>query len=216
RSAPGPPRPLPTLPGSGGTYVPARRLAVRTGPPRITDTTREKFRVTPLPHSCRRYRFVSLACGQLTAICQVVRPSCFLGARGAIGTGGRSGGVDLPQQTALDVEDETTHVAGVQQERRGPHPLHRLPDVLVDVPEGLHGPGRALADLHLQVVPELLGDGLQTAVRVVDQHHAARTQSALADGQRADHVVRDDPAGVADGVAVAEFEAECRVHVQTG
>jgi hypothetical protein len=53
---------------------------------------------------------------------------------------------------------------------------------------------------------------------VVDQHHLAGPQLALGDRQRADHVVGDDAAGVAQdvGLALAEAErgedVEARVH----
>ena len=68
----------------------------------------------------------------------------------------------------------------------------------------------------LQLVPEVLGEGLQAAAGVVDEDDAAGAERALADGQRADDVVGDHAARVADGVAVAEFEAERVVQVEPG
>ena len=52
--------------------------------------------------------------------------------------------------------------------------------------------------------------------RVVDEHDGAGAQRALADGQRADGVVGDHAAGVADGVAVAQLQAERLVQVDAG
>ena len=71
-------------------------------------------------------------------------------------------------------------------------------------------------DLRLQLVPEVLGDDSQAAAGVVDEDDAAGAQRALADGQRADDVVGDHAARVADGVAVAELQAERGVQVEAG
>ena len=57
---------------------------------------------------------------------------------------------------------------------------------------------------------------IQAAAGVVDEHDAAGAERALADGQGADDVVGDHAAGVADGVAVAELQAERVVQVEPG
>lgn len=100
--------------------------------------------------------------------------------------------------------------------RGGAHPLHGLPDVAVQVDEGLHRPLRALADLQLQLAPEVLGEAEQAAAGVVDQRDRAGAEGALADGEGADGVVGDDAARVADDVGVAEFQAERREQVEAG
>ena len=56
----------------------------------------------------------------------------------------------------------------------------------------------------------------QAAAGVVDEYDAAGAQRPLADGQRADDVVGDHAARVADGVAVAELQAERVVQVEAG
>ncbi len=73
-------------------------------------------------------------------------------------------------------------------------------------------PGLVL-DVALEVV---VGEGEHSAVAVVDQDDLLRPQQALADGQRADDVVGDHPAGVADDVGFALVETEDAVNVEPG
>ena len=54
----------------------------------------------------------------------------------------------------------------------------------------------------------VVADLLHAAVGVVDQHHLARPQLPLRDGERADHVVGDDAAGVAQHVRLAVTQPE--------
>src|SRR6202035_4830237 len=54
------------------------------------------------------------------------------------------------------------------------------------------------------------------AVGVVDQHDLPGAEQALADRQRPDLVIGDDPAGVADHVRLPVAEAEERVDVEAG
>jgi hypothetical protein len=51
---------------------------------------------------------------------------------------------------------------------------------------------------------------------MLHEEDLAGLQLALADRQRADHVVRDHPAGVAQHVHLAELEPEQREHVDPG
>ena len=51
---------------------------------------------------------------------------------------------------------------------------------------------------------------------MVDQHHLTGTQPALGNRQRADHVVGDDAAGVAQHVRLAVAEAERGEDVEAG
>src|SRR6266568_2462684 len=69
-------------------------------------------------------------------------------------------------------------------------------------------------------LPALLRRSLElvehAAVGVVDQHDLPGAEQPLADGQRPDLVVGDDPAGVADHVGLAVAEAEQPVDVEAG
>ena len=56
--------------------------------------------------------------------------------------------------------------------------------------------------------------GLHAAVRVVDEHDLARAEAALGDRERADHVVGDHPAGVAQDVRLAVAQPERGERVQ--
>ena len=68
----------------------------------------------------------------------------------------------------------------------------------------LRGPRRVGARVGLDLGFELVvGEGQHPAVGVVDQHDLAGAEQALGDGERADLVVGDDSAGVADDVRVA-------------
>ncbi|MEY2754319.1 MAG: ATP-dependent Clp protease proteolytic subunit [Actinomycetota bacterium] len=108
-----------------------------------------------------------------------------------------------------DVVDEAADVVLVGDERAVLEPVDALPGVDVRVGEALEGPPRLHPDLGLDIGLEgVLGDGLQAAVGVVDEDDLAGPEEALGEHQRADHVVGDHPAGVADDVGVAVGEAE--------
>ncbi|GAT81434.1 hypothetical protein STXM2123_2135 [Streptomyces sp. F-3] len=54
---------------------PGRFLAARSGPLPVTAASRTDSAGGHIPHSCRRYRFVSLASGQLATTSRLLRPS---------------------------------------------------------------------------------------------------------------------------------------------
>ena len=89
------------------------------------------------------------------------------------------------------------------------HARDRAPHRLFDVVEGTERIRRRRADFGVQPFLELAVVNLQQpAVGVVDEDHLARLQRALREHQRAQHVVGDDPAGVANDVRVADRQAE--------
>ena len=109
----------------------------------------------------------------------------------------------------VDVVDEAAHRVAVGEEVGAAHPQDRLAHVGLDVGEGLDREGGGDPGRFLQLGAEaVLGDLLQPAVVVVDQHHLARPQLALGEGQRADHVVGDHAARVAQHVRLAVAEPE--------
>ena len=105
----------------------------------------------------------------------------------------------------------------MRNERAGLQPGNRLHHVRVRVRERLRRPGRpdpgVPLDLRLELVIGELG---HAAVGVVDEDDLPGAEQPLADHQRADHVVGDDAAGVADDVRVAVGEAERGAHVEPG
>ncbi|NYJ05606.1 hypothetical protein GGQ55_001884 [Geodermatophilus daqingensis] len=76
---------------------------------------------------------------------------------------------------------------------------------------------RAHAGVLLDRVAEVLvGEGQHPAVGVVDEDDLGRPEQPLADRERADLVVGDHAAGVADDVRLALVEAEHAVDVEAG
>ena len=116
----------------------------------------------------------------------------------------RSLDLDLAQPMRVDVVDEAAHDLAVRQERRAAHAQDRLAHVGVEVAEGLDRERRRDARRLLQLgAKAVVGERQHAAVGVVDQHHLARAQPPLRDGERADHVVGDHAAGVAQDVRLA-------------
>lgn len=89
--------------------------------------------------------------------------------------------------------------------------LYLVADVFLDVlksikERGSHGCGPGLRlDSRSQV---LLGRMHHPAIRVVDDHELLCIQQVVRDQQGTQAVVRDDPAGIADDVRVAGFQAQ--------
>src|SRR5919199_5368511 len=126
--------------------------------------------------------------------------------------GVRSG--DLPQPAGLDLVDEPADRVLLRDERARLDPVDRLAHVLLEVLEGLGRPGRLDSRVLLDLTPELVVvEGQHAAVRVMDQDDFLGAEQPLGDRQRADLVVRHDPAGVPDHVSVAELEAQDRIGV---
>ena len=118
-------------------------------------------------------------------------------------------GLDLAQAVGVDVVDEAAHRVAVGEEGGAADAQDRLAHVGVDVGEGLDRERRRDPGRLLQLGAEaVVGDLLHAAVGVVDQHHLARAQPPLRDRQRADHVVGDDAAGVAQHVRLAVAQPE--------
>ena len=68
----------------------------------------------------------------------------------------------------------------------------------------------------MRLLELVVGEGQHPAVGVVDQDDLLGAEQALGDGQRADLVVGDDAARVADDVRVAFVQAEDAVDVEPG
>src|SRR6266851_5520150 len=100
-----------------------------------------------------------------------------------------TGSVHLVELARGDIEDETADGVLVRHERAGLDPglvLYRL-------------------------LERVVGEGEHAAVGVVDQDDLPGAEQSLADGQRPDLVVGDDPACVADDVGLTVAQAENRV-----
>src|SRR3954454_19969457 len=108
----------------------------------------------------------------------------------------RSG--DLAEQPRPDVVDGAAYV--VREQVRGlPDQPHRLADVVVHVGERPRRPRWPAARGLLDEVGEAHVVGRhQSALGVVHQHDLAGVEHVLGDRERADRVLGDDPAGVAD------------------
>ena len=101
------------------------------------------------------------------------------------------------------------HSVTVEEERRVPDAGDRLPHVLVDVGERLDCKRRGHPGRLLQFGAEaVVGDQLQATIGVVDEQDLLRVEAPLRNRERADHVVGDDAAGVAQDVRLAVLEAE--------
>src|SRR3954454_23907958 len=110
---------------------------------------------------------------------------------------GRSG--HFAQAARLDLVDEAAEVLLAGDERARLDAGERLADVLVQVAERLGGPRRLDARVLLDLVPEVVVvEREHAAVRVVDEHDLFGAEEPLGDRERADLVVGDDAAGVAD------------------
>ena len=135
-------------------------------------------------------------------------------ARGARVESARSG-LDLAQRAGVDLVDEAAHPVAVLQEGRVAHARDRLPDVGVDVLERLDRKGRSHPGRRLQLGAEaVVGDQLQAAVGVVDEHDLLGPEAALRDRERADHVVGDHAARVPEHVRLAVVEPQRREDVE--
>src|SRR5919198_4989897 len=113
------------------------------------------------------------------------------------------------QLSALDLVDEPTHGVLLRDERAGFDPRDRLPDVLLQVVERLRRPLGLDSGFLLHLAAELVvAEGEHAAVGVVDQHDLLGSEEALRDCQRADLVIGDYSAGVADHMRVALVQPE--------
>src|SRR5579859_569657 len=139
---------------------------------------------------------------------------------GPSGTGAPTavtGSCDLVELARGDVEDEAADDVLVRHERAGADPGDGLPNVLGQVGERLRGPGRLDPGLVLdRPLERVIGEREHPAVGVMDQHDLPGAEQSLADGQRPDRVVGDDPAGVADDVCLTLAQAEKAVDVEPG
>src|SRR5216683_3813463 len=128
-----------------------------------------------------------------------------------------TGSVHLVELARGDVEDETADGVLVRHERAGLDPRDRLAHVHVRVGEGLRGPRRLDPGLVLyRLLERVVGEGEHAAVGVVDQDDLPGAEQSLADGQRPDLVVGDDPACVPDHVGLTVAQAQNRVDVEPG
>src|SRR5579871_1826187 len=144
------------------------------------------------------------------------------GAPAAGGSGGGApaavtGSLHLVEPARGDVEDKPTDGIRVRHERARLDPGDRLAHVLVQVAEGLCGPRRLDPGLVLyRLLESVIGEREHAAVGVVDQDDLRGAEQPLADRQRPDLVVGDDPAGVPDDVGLTVAQAEDGVDVEPG
>jgi len=122
---------------------------------------------------------------------------------------------DLAHATGLDLVHEPPHLVLPRDEGAGLDPRNRLADVLLEIVERLRGPGRPHARLVLDLATEIVVlEGQHSTVRVVDEHDLLGSEKPLRYRERADLVVGDHAAGVADDVGVALFESEQRLRIE--
>jgi hypothetical protein len=132
--------------------------------------------------------------------------------RGDRASGGR---LDLAQPVRVGVVHEAANDIGVQQEVRSAHAQDRLTHIRVEIGERLDRERRCHAGGLLELGAEtVVAERLHAAVGVVDQDHLARAEPSLRDRQRADHVIGDDAARVAQHVRLAVPEPQRFEHVQ--
>src|SRR6266852_9509736 len=118
------------------------------------------------------------------------------------------------------IVDEAADGDGCGDPGMGAQLLQLVADIFLNVLERVEkgrsdgGGSGAILDAVAQIV---LGGGHQSAIGVVDDHDFFRAQQVMRNDERAQGVIGDDAAGVADDVRVAGFEAErangkARVH----
>jgi hypothetical protein len=95
------------------------------------------------------------------------------------------------------------------EKRRVAQTPERLADVRVEIGKRLDckswsDPGRLLK---LATKP-VIGDGEHSAVGVLNEDDVLGPEAALRDGKRANHVITDDSAGVADDVGLTEIQTK--------
>lgn len=128
--------------------------------------------------------------------------------------------MDLAEFAGGDVEDEAADGEVVADPTVGLEFLYLLSDIGFDVLEGVKAHGRAgresgfAFDLRVHF---FFGSLHHAAIGVVDHHHFIGSQHVVRDEKRAQGVVGDDAAGVADHVRVLLNQAQCgqgdaRVH----
>jgi hypothetical protein len=115
----------------------------------------------------------------------------------------------------VDVVDEPADLILARDERTCLDPRDRLPHVLVEIAERLGRPLGLDAGVVLHLAAKVVvREREHSAVGVVDQHDLFRSEQSLRDRERADLVVGDHAAGVADDMRVALVEAEQAVGIQ--
>ena len=136
------------------------------------------------------------------------------------GQDGRLQVFDFAEEAGGDVVDEAADGDGFGDPRVSVEFLELVADVFVDVLEGVEeggsdgGGAGAILDAGAEV---LFGGVHEAAVSVVDDHELLGAEEMVRDQKRAEGIVGDDAASVADDVGVAGFEAEsadgeARVH----
>jgi hypothetical protein len=119
------------------------------------------------------------------------------------------------ERPCLDVVDKAPDAVLVRDERTRLDARNRLADVGVEVAEALGRPFGLDAGIVLDLLPEfVVAEREHAAVGVVDQHDFLRPEQPLRDRERADFVVGDDAARIADDVGVALAQPEQPVRVQ--
>ena len=122
---------------------------------------------------------------------------------------------NLVKLTCGAVVDEAANLVFVGDERVGLDAGYGLANILLQVSEGFQGKGRAQAGIGFDSVFDIIvPKGQHPAVRVVDQRNFPGAQQALGNDQRADCIVADHAARVANHVCVAFLESQYLMGVQ--
>src|SRR5258706_9218723 len=112
---------------------------------------------------------------------------------------------------ASDVVDEAAHGDGLGNPWMGAELLQLVADIFIDVLEGVEeggsngGSSGAILDLVAQIV---LGGVHQSAIGVIDDHEFFSAEEMMRNDERAQRVVGDDAAGIADDVGVSFLESQ--------
>ncbi len=99
------------------------------------------------------------------------------------------------------------------------HPLHLLPQVGLEVVEGVEMGGLACDNAHFfgQMCPQLVFlDLQQAAVGVIDDDELLGVEQVMGNDQRAQRIVGCDSAGIADHVSVTGVQSEAALEEDSG
>lgn len=123
-------------------------------------------------------------------------------------TASSSPALNLPQQAAGDVVDEAADGHALRHPGMAAKLLQLVADIFLDILEGVEegrshrGGARAILNSGAQI---LFAGVHQSAISVIDYHEFLGAQQIVRDEQRAQGVVRNDAAGIANDVRVRGF-----------
>jgi len=119
--------------------------------------------------------------------------------------------LDFTKPSAGDIVDEAADGNGIRDPWMGAELLQLVADIFIDVLEGVEeggsngGSSGAILDLVAQIV---LGGVHQSAIGVIDDHEFFSAEEMMRNDERAQRVVGDDAAGIADDVGVSFLQSQ--------